>query len=89
MTTLKTQSSGSLARRVMPRRIAWATAWGSNGYIYRWSRWHLTRSLAQGERTLCGMALPHTKWITPSGPNIGDYRITGGECQKCKRHNKD
>lgn len=74
---------------VMPRRIAWATAWASNGYIYRWSRWHFTRSLGDRARTLCDISIPHTKWITPIDPRMGDNRIKAGMCKECKQHNKD
>ena len=85
----ETRAAVALDPLVMPRRIAWATGSASNGYIYQWSRWHLAPSMIEPERTLCGMAIPHTKWITPIYPITGDYRIKGGECQECKRHNTE
>ena len=68
---------------MLTHRIAWATG-ASNGHIHQWSRWHLTRSLTDGTRTLCGLEVPHTKWITPE-TDAGDYRIKGGECVECKK----
>lgn len=79
----------SLHSVVQARRIAWSTKSASNGYIYQWSRWHLTHTLVRGEKTLCGETLPFAKWITPQpGDERGDYRIKGGECQECKRLNE-
>lgn len=67
------------------KRIAWSTRSASNGFIYRWSRWHLAPALVRGERTLCGVRLPRAKWITQDADDTrGDYRIKGGECQACK-----
>jgi len=68
------------------RRIAWSTKSAGNGHICQWSRWHLVRTLELGEKTLCGVTVPHEKWITPQpGDERGDDRIKGGECQRCKR----
>ena len=72
------------------RRIAWASRTASNGLITSWSRWHWVRTIAKGERTICGIKLPNTKWITPPvGDNRGDFRVAGGECSECRKEKEN
>lgn len=67
-----------------PHRLAWSTRSATNGYIYRWSRWHLAHKLVMGELTLCGKKLPYAKWVVRDDGGA-DYFIKGGECLECAR----
>jgi hypothetical protein len=60
-------------------KIAWATKSQSNGKITSWSRWHIVYNTVGGTVTLCGIGVPHTKWIL--GGN--DSRVKGGNCGAC------
>jgi len=66
---------------VSPRPIAWSSKSRSNGLVYQWSRWHLTDTLADGSKTLCGIIIPKAIWVTRKP----DYRIHGGDCLECKK----
>ncbi len=74
---------GPVQDRVEPRPVAWATRHQSNGYITRWSRWHLCTRLADGEKTLCGETIPHTKIETDRRTGF----VRGGDCSECQRLN--
>ena len=66
---------------VSPRPIAWSSKSRSNGLVYQWSRWHLTDTLADGAKTLCGITMPKAIWVTRKP----DYRIQGGDCLECAK----
>lgn len=63
------------------RWIAWATKSASNGRITRWSRWHAVKVIRDGEVTMCGMVVPHTKIETD---HHFTSMINGGDCSECR-----
>ena len=66
-------------------KIAWATKSLSNGKIVRWSRWHIVYNTAGGTVTLCGIGVPHTKWLLGGK----EQQVKGGDCNACRMANKD
>ena len=65
-------------------KIAWATKSLSNGKIVRWSRWHIVYNTAGGTVTLCGIGVPHTKWLLGGK----EQQVKGGHCAACRAADK-
>jgi len=64
-------------------KVAWSTHSLSNGFIDRWSRWHIAYNV-EGP-ALCGMPVPRYEKLITGGK---DFRIKGGHCVRCKICNK-
>ena len=65
-------------------KIAWATKSLSNGKIVQWSRWHIVYNTAGGAVTLCGVGVPHTKWLLGGK----EQQVKGGNCAACRAADK-